>query len=281
MDEFSFDSNASGSFDGGLNFDSPVPPSYSADNTFDSFGSGGGQGTGDFGSFGEPVAAQQGSMGSFGDGNTPQQPQTLDFDAFGTPEPQNTGSFGSADAQPLGSFDGSPIQPNNEAQSPMGSFDAPSSSGLDFGETASPQVEQNSVEPVAETQAPSSPASSSIGGSFRMSMPVESSDALREYEEEHNKFLEEKAQEEREKHQKVIENAKQELEKFYNERKQKLNASREENRSNQGSTSSEAPADDKEAWKRLESLVNWDTSHSESANTERMRGILVDMKHAA
>lgn len=51
-----------------------------------------------------------------------------------------------------------------------------------------------------------------------------------EYEQEHNKFLEEKAEDERNKHRQILDKAKSELQNFYKEREGKIASSKEENR---------------------------------------------------
>merc|ERR1711941_136132 len=99
-------------------------------------------------------------------------------------------------------------------------LDAPAAHGT-FDSDTNPQPVETS-KPVTAPK-----AVTGMGGSFRM-MDSGSSDVMREYEVEHNKFLEEKAQEERERHQKVIEAANEQLKSFYEERERKLAGIQEE-----------------------------------------------------
>merc|ERR1719282_416346 len=114
--------------------------------------------------------------------------------------------------------------------------------------------------------------SQDVFSGMRSSFSGGNSDVMREYEAEHNKFLEEKADEERKKHQKALEKAKEEIASFYAEREKKVEASREQNRESQKSSTLSKPSDDKQAWANLGELINWDGSSKEgSANTDRMR----------
>jgi len=50
-------------------------------------------------------------------------------------------------------------------------------------------------------------------------------------------------------------------------------------RARQTASSLSAPSDDKQAWSNVAQLINWEGQADTS--TERLRNILMDMKHAA
>merc|ERR1712100_101645 len=230
--------------DANFDFDSPVPPSYET-GSFDSFGSGG---------QGSPAPLDFNSFGS-GNGDSPQPNSgnnSFDFGASPDPIP-----FESTE-QPSGSFDAFSA-PSDNVSNDFGDFEQQSGS---FGESSTQFDEPTNTEEEEEEQT----TTSSAFASMRSTIPTGASDVLREYENQHNMFLEEKAAEERKKHQQSIENGKAELDKFYAERKQKVSKTQEENRARQTASS-------------LSQLINWEGQADTS--TERLRNILMDMKHAA
>merc|ERR1712137_1437053 len=144
------------------------------------------------------------------------------------------------------------------------------------------QESEYAPQPTEESSEAQQEESQDVFSGMRSSFTGGNSDVMREYEAEHNKFLEEKTDEVRKKHQKALEKAKQEIASFYAEREKKVEASREHNRESQKASTLSKPSEDKQAWANLSELINWDGSSKEgSANTDRMRNILMDMKHAA
>jgi len=271
MDGFDFSSPTPSSPAGELNFDSPTPPSYQ-DNSFDSFGTEPvSPAPVDFGSFENSPAPQ---TDSFGDFASPQQP--MSFDSPITPtEPTPNDTLSPTDS--FGSFE----QPSQPVTSAPLSFDEPSPIATEdpINETVTEPIIEAVEQPTPVPQETPSSASSSFD-SMRAVMPSSgASDVLREYEEQHNLFLEEKAAEERKKHQAAIDTAKAELDKFYAERKQKIASTQSENRARETASELPPPANDKDAWTNVSKLVEWEGSHSDT--TDRMRNILMDLKHAA
>lgn len=121
---------------------------------------------------------------------------------------------------------------------------------------------------------------SSLSDNDNSSKIVEKNQILREYEFEHEKFLQERANEERQKHEEVVAQAQNELKKFYAEREERTKKLKEENNANSSSLGSNIPSDDKEAWVNLDNLLDWKSvSRDSKEDTSRMRSILITLKH--
>jgi len=109
---------------------------------------------------------------------------------------------------------------------------------------------------------------------------VEKNQILRDYEFEHEKFLQERANEEKRKHNEVLTQAQSELKKFYSERDERTKKLKEENTEKSQSLAYNAPEDDKHAWVNLDTLLDWRTvSKDAKEDTSRMRSILITLKH--
>jgi len=109
---------------------------------------------------------------------------------------------------------------------------------------------------------------------------VEKNQILRDYEFEHEKFLQERANEERKKHEEVLQNAQNEVKKFYAERDERTKKLKDENHEKSSALTHEPPVDDKHAWLNLDNLLDWrSVSKDTKEDTSRLRSILITLKH--
>merc|ERR1712137_1487510 len=78
--------------------------------------------------------------------------------------------------------------------------------------------------------------------------------------------------------QQLFESAKRDLAKFYDERKQKTEAAREQHRASK-STVGFVPSSDVESWTNISELIDWDESNKDmESDISRMRAVMLDLK---
>jgi len=249
------------------------------------------------GGFGSPSPAGFGDVSGFG-GVEPT-------DNFGG-SPAFGGSPSGFGADP--SFGGSPAfgeQPAFEQpafEQPAASFGSPAAFGGGFEEPApapvfasSPQPEvgfgfespASSSSPIPQPVSPgiSSAASpydefrnASVSGSdFSSPAPSGSAQILRQYEEEHQRFIQEKVAQAERRHQQIKEEARQEFEAFKQQRQQHTANARARNAEHESNQYTDrSPANDQQAWANLRQLAEL-SAESPNAHTERMRGVLNSM----
>lgn len=143
------------------------------------------------------------------------------------------------------------------------------------------QQQQPPVDDVFATQ-PSPVVSSpvaSFDGPSSFAPPPEN-DLIRQYEQEHSNFLEEKAAESRKKEAEALERAQKELEAFYAERKERTAQARSENRAASEAVFDNAPETDKQAWENVSKFTDFQASAKEGAtDLTRMKAVLIAAKH--
>jgi hypothetical protein len=99
------------------------------------------------------------------------------------------------------------------------------------------------------------------------------------YQREQQKKLAEREQKSREEHDKVRAAARAEIDKFYDERRQKREKNMQENRAAQAETKKDESS--AAGWARAVQLIDLNAGKTEGKDVSRMRKILLEAKHGA
>lgn len=90
----------------------------------------------------------------------------------------------------------------------------------------------------------------------------------RKYNQQHEKFIQEKQTRSQERHQEILDQAKEEVKRFHEERRQHLEQVKEENRIKNEGLKDVPPSSHKEAWVNLKTLIDFKET---DAQRERIR----------